>query len=224
MSNPYISGFPFGVGNYPTGASPWSGQTAAQSDGLAFYTPGNTLQAQGLNYRFNQIENAILYVNRFARDDTKYVLADMNTNLVYTGGSGWGAISGTYDSVIADLHVEYQDVIAAVLPNDIVEVTLAQTMKYNGTAGLGVGHVRLEWLETGAGGTSTTKFDTPETDQVFKGTTTVTWVPLTLVGRRIIATAGQFKIALNGHVDNAGSAGDWYTLGGALTWRLWRPT
>lgn len=88
MGNPYTTGFPFGTGNFPTGANPWSGQTAAVADGLAFYTPGTALQAEGLNYRFNQIENAILY--NAAAVGAFNLVGVTNINI---GNQGWTASS-----------------------------------------------------------------------------------------------------------------------------------
>jgi hypothetical protein len=151
------------------------------------------------------------------------IMINSNTLACYTGGAGWGALAA-YDSVLADGHVEVNDFVPGVLPGDIIDVTVAMTMKWFGTSGIGKGNVRLEFLETGAGGTSTTPF-TPATDQAYaitSGTAQDTNVPLTLRGSAVVGTTGNFRIYLNGHVLSNQVAADWYLLGGVLSWQQYR--
>jgi hypothetical protein len=229
MGNPFLTGMPWAAGpNYPAfPGKAWSLQPMGIAPGVPYFIPtlAYAPTATQLNYMFNQRDNALLYMNRFARDDTKLVLVNSNTLACYTAGAGWGAL-GAYDSVIANLHVEVNDVVPTVLPNDIVEVSVASTMIWDGSSGIGQGNLRLEWLETGAGGASTTAF-TPATDMsygTFTGAAMDSLVPLSLLGSRTVATAGTLRLYLNGFVGAAVSAAKWKIQKGVLQWRQWRPT
>jgi hypothetical protein len=229
MGNPYITGLPWAPGpNYPSfPGKPWSLQPIGVAPGFDYFVPTQAYAptAQQLNYMFNQRDNALLYMNRFAPDSTKLVLANSNTLAVYLGGAGWGALNA-YDSVLAHGHVEVNDIVPSVLAGDIVEISVSTTMIWNGSTGIGQGNLRLEWLETGAGGTSTTPFS-PASDQAygtFTGSALDSLIPMTLLGSRTVATPGTLRLYLNGCVGAAVAAANWKLSKGVLTWRQWRPT
>lgn len=60
--NPYLTNMPWAGGTYSTSlVGPWAGQPMDVQPASNFWVPGNPIAAEDLNYKLNQIENALLY-------------------------------------------------------------------------------------------------------------------------------------------------------------------
>lgn len=214
MSNPWLTGFPFGSGSYPAGIQPWSGLPVAVSDGLAFYTPGQTISAEGLNYRFNQIENAVLY-NASAVGN--YHLVSINS---YNPGtpSAW---TGTSYSSGAVVTID----TFTVQPGDVIEVTAAGQVEpgppatgfpciVNGNIQLAVKEGSGAFVQFGSQAISS---------QYATSTSTTDGVPGTAIGTHTVgAGVTSVAIGVNGYSPNGGGAQVVFGLPNYIV-KIWRP-